>query len=320
MTFFRTAILVCPIACLMAQTPPSPPKPAAPAAPPQPTVTLSAESPTAPPMPAIPPEKVVIAVGEQTLTFAQFQAIVDALPEQYRNAARGPGRRQLADNLVRIIVLAQEGKRRGLDKTPVFQTQADFQTRNILAAITADRMTKELKIGDAEVHTYYDAHKNEFEQVRARHILIRMQGSPVPVKPGQKDLSDADALAKAQELRTKIAGGADFANLAITESDDTGSGAKGGDLGFFRRGQMVPSFEQAAFSLKPGELSEPVKSQFGYHIIKVETHESRTFEEVRPELENKMRPEATQKAMKDLENKATVTLDPELFPAPTPAK
>ena len=110
MTFFRSILWVCPVACLVAQT--TPPRPAPPA---QPTVTMSAENPAGAPMPVVAPNKVVIAVGEEKITFAQFQAIVDALPEQYRNAARGPGRRQLADNLVRIMVLAQEGKRRGLD-------------------------------------------------------------------------------------------------------------------------------------------------------------------------------------------------------------
>ena len=313
MTFFRSLVFVCPIACLMAQTPP--PTPASPS---KPTVTLSAESPGAPSTPAVAPDKVVISVGDQKLTYQQFQAIIDALPEQYRAAARGAGRRQLADNLVRVMVLAQEGKRLGLDTAPSFKTQVEFQTQNILAGLAAERINKETKVSDADVKAYYDAHVNEFEQVHARHILIRFQGSQVPVRPGQKDLGDAEALAKAQELRKKILDGGDFNAIAIQESDDTGSGAKGGDLGTFRHGQMVPSFEQAAFAQKVGEVGEPVKSQFGYHIIKVESHEKRSFEEVRPEIEGRMRPEATQKAFKALEEKANVMVDPEAFPPMTP--
>jgi len=83
-------------------------------------------------------------------------------------------------------------------------------------------------------------------------------------------------------LRKKIQAGADFAELARQESDDAGSGANGGDLGSFRRGQMVPTFEQAAFAMQPGDLSEPVKTPFGYHVIKVEAKESKSFDEVRP--------------------------------------
>ncbi len=270
-------------------------------------------------MPVLPPDKVVISVGDQKLTYAQFQAIIDTLPEQYRASARGPVRTQFAQSLVRAIVLADEAKRRKIDQTDAFRSALAFQTQNILAGMAAEQIQKEAKVDDAAVHAYYYAHKAEFEQVHARHILIRMQGSPVPVRPGQKDLTDAEALAKAQDLRKKIQEGADFGTLAIQESDDTGSGAKGGDLGVFHHQQMVPAFEQAAFALKPGELSEPVKTQFGYHLIKVESHENKTFDEVRPDLEKRMKPELTQKAMEDLVKKATVTLDPELFAAPAPS-
>jgi len=298
----------------MAQTPP--PKPATP---PQPTITMSMQPPPSVPTLVVPPEKVVIAVGEQKITYAQFESIINSLPEQYRVQARGPGRKQFADNLVRVLVLSEEGKRRKLDASDSYKTQAQFQAANVLAGLTFEQITKEAKIEEADLRKYYAEHPAEFEQVHARHILVRMQGSPVPVKPGEKDLSDAEALAKAQELRKKLAAGADFATLAITESDDQGSGAKGGDLGFFHKNQMVPSFEQAAFAMKPGELSEPVKSQFGYHLIKVEAHETKTFDEARPDLEKHMGPEAAQRAMQALERRSAVTLDPDFFgPAATP--
>ena len=180
-------------------------------------------------------------------------------------------------------------------RASAYRTQSMFEDANILANMTYEEIGKNAKLDEADVRKYFEAHKAEFEQVRARHILIRVQGSPSPIRPGQKDLTDAEALAKAQDLRKRIQAGEDFAQLASQESDDTGSGANGGDLGFFRRGQMVPSFEQAAFALQPGELSEPVKTQFGYHVIKVEAKESKSFEEVRPELERRMRPEQAQK-------------------------
>jgi parvulin-like peptidyl-prolyl isomerase len=76
---------------------------------------------------------------------------------------------------------------------------------------------------------------------------------------------------------------------------------------------MVPTFEQAAFAMQPGDLSEPVKSPFGYHIIKVEAKESKSFEEVRPELERRMRPEQAQKVVEELSKKTPVVLDPDFF-------
>ena len=90
-----------------------------------------------------------------------------------------------------------------------------------------------------------------------------MQGSPVPLKTGQKDLTEAEAFAKAQELEKELKGGADFNAIANKESDDSSGGQNGGDLPTFHHGQMVPAFETAAFAMEPGKISEPVKSQFG---------------------------------------------------------
>ncbi len=280
---------------------------------------MSVENAGAAPMPAFPPDKVIIQVGDQKVTFAEFEAIINSLPEQYRAQARGPARTQLVQNIVRTMALAGEGHRRKIDQSEGFKYAAAFQTQNILAGFTAEQLQKEMEIDEPTVRAYYDSHKAEFEQVHARHILIRVQGSTVPARAGQKELTDAEALAKCQELRKKIVGGADFATLAIQESDDTTSGARGGDLGFIHHQQTVPTFEQAAFNLKAGELSEPVKTQFGYHLIKVEARESKTFEEARPELEKRMKPEMVQKFMDDLVKKTPVTLDPELFAAPAPA-
>ncbi|HXS97106.1 MAG TPA: peptidylprolyl isomerase [Candidatus Limnocylindrales bacterium] len=323
MTFFRTMLFVCPAACLLAQTPPpnsSKPQNATPV--PTPTVTLSQEGPKV--GATVPPDRVVLTVGSVKLTSAQFDQIIEILPEQVRAMYRGPARKQLADNLVKLIVLSDEAKRRGLDKTDAFRTQSQFEMNNVLAGLAYSELTKEAKVDDAELHKYYDDHKSEFEQVHARHILIRFQGSQVPVKPGEKDLTDAEALAKAQDIEKQLKGGGDFAAIATKESDDTGSAANGGDVGFFHHGQMVPSFEQAAFALKPGQISEPVKSQFGYHIIKLEAYQAKSFDEVKGELETKLKPEQAQKSMDDLQKKSPVVMDPEFFgtaaPAPTAPK
>lgn len=270
-------------------------------------------------IPTVPPETVVLTVGDVKITAAQFDQIVSTLPPQVQASARGPNRRQFADNLVKVFVLAQEGKRRKLDETPAFKTQLQVQTANALASTTYDQIGKDAKIDEAEVRKYYEEHKGESERVHARHILVRVQGAPMPVRPGQKELTDAEALAKAQELRKKIAGGASFETVAREDSDDATSGMNGGDLGFFGHNQMVPPFEAAAFSLKVGELSEPVKSPFGYHIIKVEGKESKTFEEMRPDIEKKMRPEAAQKALDALQKDTKVNYDATFFAPPAPS-
>ncbi len=261
----------------------------------------------------VPPEKVILTVDDLTITAKQFDEIADGLGDQYRNFVKGPGRKQFADQLVRVLVMAQEGKRRKIDQTPSFQTQVMFNTDQVLASVTAQKINQETKVDPAAVHKYYDDHKVEFQQIHARHILIRFQGSQVGVKPGSKDLTDAEALAKAQDLEKQLRAGGDFAKLAGAESDDTGSAAMGGDLGTFGRGRMVASVDEAAFKLKAGEISEPVKSQFGYHIIKVDSIEDKSFDDAKADIEKKLRPQEATKAMEEIQKNTKVVLDPVFF-------
>lgn len=311
MTLFRSMVLLCPAACLLAQTPPPPPQ----KTPPPPPIGEITKQVDVGKMiaPTVPPERVVITVGDVKITAAQYDQLVDSLPEQYRAMARTTGRKQFADNIVQILVLAQEGQRRKINETSAYKTMSAFQLSNVLAALAVEAMRKEVKVDEADLRKYYDQHKSDFEQAHGAHILIRFQGSQVPLRAGQKDLTDAEALAKAQDLRAKILAGADFADLAKKESDDIGSGNNGGDLGTFKHGQMVPSFDEAAFKLKPGELSEPVKSQFGYHLIKIQTHDFKSFEDARTDIETKVKPDALKAAVEDLSKKSPAVLDPEFF-------
>ena len=169
-------------------------------------------------------------------------------------------------------------------------------------------------VTDADLQTYYTAHKDAYdvkEQVKARHILIT---SP----KGADAKTDAAAKAKAQGILDQLHKGADFAALAKANSDDPGSKDSGGELGFFTTGKMVPPFEKAAFALPVGQVSEPVKSQFGYHLILVEKHESKTLDEVRPEIEKKLRPELAKQAVDNLRKQTPVKVDDSFF-GPGPA-
>jgi peptidyl-prolyl cis-trans isomerase C len=299
-------------ACLFAQAPaPAPAKPPAP----KPTAPAAAAP------AAAPPDKVILTIGDEKMTVAEFDEFIDALPEQYKAMARGAGKRQLAEQLVRVKLLAQEARRRKIDQRPGFKRQVALQTENMLAGALAHAMESEVKPDDATLHRYYDEHKNEFEQVQARHILVRMKGSPAPLPAGKKELTEEEALAKAQELRKKITGGEDFAAVAKAESDDSGSGKNGGELGTFRRGQMTPLFEQAAFAANVGDVTEPVKTPFGYHLIQVEKKTVKSFEETRPDLEKRLKPEQARQAIEEIRKKADVKIDDAFFgPAPAPAR
>jgi peptidyl-prolyl cis-trans isomerase C len=266
--------------------------------------------------PSVPPDEVVLTVGSIKLTAAQFDAIIDTIPEQYRAAARSTGRKPMAENIAKVLVLAQEGKRLKVDESSAFKAQEEFQTMNHLAAAAFNEITNHAQVDDAKLRAFYEQHKAEFEQVHARHILVRVTGSVAPVKPGQKDLSDEEALAKVEQLRKQLLAGADFSALASKESDDAASAARGGELDVFGHGQMVPAFDQAAFSLQPGVISEPVRTPFGYHLIRVDSREPKPFDEVRAQLERRLRPEVAQETVDKLQKSATITFDPNFFGAP----
>ncbi|HEU5022121.1 MAG TPA: peptidyl-prolyl cis-trans isomerase [Bryobacteraceae bacterium] len=207
---------------------------------------------------------------------------------------------------------------------------------------TAD-FQKEAEPTDAEIQSWYDAHKSEFmvpdkrslavivldpvkigagiqitdaqlqkayrdqqsnfqlpERVQARHILLKSDAS-----------NDAAVKAKAEDILKQIRGGADFAKLATEKSEDPGSAQKGGELGWIVRGQTVPEFEKAAFSLKPGETSGLVKTEYGYHIIQVEAHEQahlQPFDEVKTQLAAQLQKEAAAQLMQKLTDQAIDSL------------
>jgi len=287
--------------------------PAPPAAPqPLPPARIGVPAATPAPAPSVPPDKVVITIGEQKLTAGDFEQMVDALPEQFRAAARGPNRRQFAEQLVRIKIMSAEAHKRKLDESPSVQRQLELQRENLLANALYQEISATTKVEEAAARQYYDQHKADFETIEARHILVRAKGSPTALPPGKTERTEEEALARAQELRKKLLAGEDFAALAKAESDDASTGPKGGEL-TVRHGQTVPPFEQAVMSLPVGQISEPVKTQFGYHIIRVEKHETKTFEEVRPDIEKRLRPELARNEVENLRKQAPVTLDDTFF-------
>ncbi len=287
---------------------------------------LLGQNTTAPPKPpavkAMPtPDPVVLTIGSEKITQKQFETFVAALPENLKQQAATPqGKRELARQLGEVKALGQEARRRKLDQDPVTAMQLSLQADSMLANALYQEVLKATVLDDAALAKYYDEHKQEFETVKARHILIRYKGSPVPIKQGKQDLSEEEALAKVNSIKTRLAKGEDFAEVAKTESEDSGTAQTGGDLGTFSRGQMVAAFEQAAFSLPVNTISDPVKTQFGYHLIQVTEHANKTLADVKPQIEQRLKPEQGRAKMDELKKVSPVTLNDAYFgPAEPPA-
>ncbi len=300
-------LMIAPVAVCLAQTPA--PKPATPA-------TTSSAPMKLEDIPGADP--VVLTVGDEKMTKSEFERLLSSMPEQVRARAQGPGKRQIAEQIAELKSLALEAKKRGLDKIPETKELINFQTESLLANTLYREIASGIKPDDAAARAYYEKHAAEYDEVTARHILIRFKGSPVPVRAGEKDLTEEEALAKAQDLRKKLEAGEDFAKLAEANSDDVQSGKQGGSLGSFTKGRMVAQFEEAAFKLPVGTLSEPVKTQFGYHIIKVDKHETAKFEEVKAKIDQKLKPELAQKAAEDIRKQTPVTINDAYFGVASP--
>ena len=324
----RRAVSIVTIAVLAACSRTAPanatPQPAlAPAAsaqsaPPAPAATPQAPAadPAAKPVPAQLPE-VVARVNGEAISGKDLDDAVRAIagragpipPDERDRVYRG-----VLDNMIGYRLMIQEAKAR---KITVPDAEVDAQVAQIRAqfpsdaqfqqALTAQRTTLEAVRNDARdgmsadklveseiaskvavkpeaVTDFYQKNQDKFQQgprVRASHILI---GIPQNADAATKQ----QAKAKADALLKDLKAGKDFAAAAKENSQDPGSAPNGGDLGYFEKGQMVPPFEQAAFALKAGEMSEVVESQFGYHIIKVaDKQESRVvpLEEAKGQIE-----------------------------------
>ncbi len=164
--------------------------------------------------------------------------------------------------------------------------QAQIEHGMAIQKLIDEEVADKIKISDEETKSYYDANPQLFqqpEQVKASHILIKVDANAT-------DAQKAEARKKIKEVQQKVQKGEDFATLAKTYSEGP-SGPRGGDLGYFRRGQMVKPFEAVAFSLKLNETSDIVETRFGYHLIKVvgkKPAKKMTYAEVKDRLNDRL--------------------------------
>ncbi|MFA4919654.1 MAG: peptidylprolyl isomerase [Thermodesulfovibrionales bacterium] len=211
---------------------------------------------------------VLAIVGNRTISLADLERIMKFYPEERQKAfADNPRNKDmLLRRIVQGIVLSDLAKKEGFDKDPIIREQLSLSENDFLAIeFVKQKTSKDISVTDKDIETYYKTHPDEFkvkEQVLASHILIK-----VDTTASEEDKKKA--MAKAEDLLKRVKAGEDFAKLATEFSDDPSGKAKGGDLGYFSRGRMVKEFEDAAFALKPGEISDIVTTKYGYHIIKV---------------------------------------------------
>ena len=247
--------------------------------------------------------QILARVDEEVITLAEFNERISRLPEQYQ-AVINKNKQRFLDDYVMELLIYKEAIRRGLDKQKdAREVLREARRKILMAKYIEEEVEKKIVVQEAELRDYYEKNRDKFlvpERMRASHILVKTEE-------------------KAKELLDKLSGGAAFEELATTESIDL-TNRRGGDVGYFTKGQLVPEFEEACEKLNVGEISPAVKTSFGYHIVKLtdrKSAHSKEFEEVKEEIEKEMtslkRREKFSRIVEELKNKASIEINSELL-------
>ncbi len=199
-------------------------------------------------------EKKVLAVVEgREITQEDLELVIQSLnPKQANQFQSEEGKQRLLQELVNQELIYLDAVEKGLESNFDYQRSLKKMKENFLKQYAMNAMFQQAEVSDEEIQAFYEENPDQFqqpEQTKASHILV-------------------DEEEEAKKIKDELDNGASFEEKA-QEASGCPSSQKGGDLGYFSKGKMVPEFEAVAMDLKPGEISEPVKTQFGYHIIKV---------------------------------------------------
>ncbi|MBW2121572.1 MAG: peptidylprolyl isomerase [Deltaproteobacteria bacterium] len=281
----------------------------------------------------LPSEKKVAVVDGSAITEEQLDTEMSRVRQMFASRGRHLSdsqlsaiRKQVLESLINRELLYRESQRRAIrvDQTAVdkemgnlrkgFSSEAEFKSALSQMNLGEDTLRSQIEremaiqqlidgqvsgkitVSEKECREYYDSHPRFFrrpEQVRASHILVK-------VDPRAGEAQKAEARRKIESIQEKLRKGGDFAALA-KEFSQGPSAPRGGDLNYFKRGDMAKPFEDAAFALKPGEVSDIVETRFGYHIIKVTGRKPETtiaYDDVREKIEAFLRSEKTQQETK----------------------
>ena len=249
--------------------------------------------------------KPLATVNGSTITEADLKVAEEDIGSTIPRGDEAQKRKYLVDYLVDLKLLAQAGEKQKLADKPEFARKlAYLRDRALMEGMMAQEAVG--AVSEEKLKSFYDeAIKGlpKDEEARARHILV----------PTEEE---------AKKIAEKLKSGEDFAKLAMELSKDPGSGKEGGDLGYFTKERMVKEFSDAAFALKPGEVSAPVKSQFGWHVIKLEDKRVKpapALADVKEELTRYLTQKAQQEMILKYRGEAKIELADEFKPAAAPA-
>ena len=231
-------------------------------------------------------QEILATVAGEVITEADVNAFIQNMPKEQQMYASNPQfRQQIVDQLINYRLFSKYAEDMKMDETAEFEAALNNARKEILASMAISETVKAVEVTEEDMKAFYEENSNYFEKgatVSAKHILVKEED-------------------KCQEILEEIIAGKVFEEAAQQYSTCP-SGQKGGDLGEFGKGQMVKEFEEAAFAAEIGQVVGPVKTQFGYHLIKVEAKNEATvtpFEEVKEQIRRNLMQQKQNKAYAD---------------------
>ncbi|HEY6390937.1 MAG TPA: peptidylprolyl isomerase [Bryobacteraceae bacterium] len=300
-------------AALLSGQPPQPPK-IAPGTPAQ----IVPAPPPAPAAPAIAPDSIVLESAGKKYTAAEVDKLIEALPTQYRQAAKTDPK--VMSQVFWITRLVEEAEKAGLDKKSPYKEQLEYNRMQLLAQAHLYVYGNNINVTPEDQEQYYKANSGKFKQSKVRVIYLTF--NPAPDKPGageKKLRTEAEAKAKIEDLRKQIVAGADFGKLARENSDDKTSAVKDGEFGIMKPSSTYPEpIKAAVFGLKQGEVSEPVRQPNGFYLIRVDEIIVQPLQEVATEIYQQIKTERLDDYNKKLQLQYQVKVEnPAYFSPPT---
>ena len=262
--------------------------------------------------------KVLVTIDKDSITTDEFNKELDKIPMNMKMmVASESGKKSYLDRLIIKKLLMREATKSNIENEKEFQARlADIKEQLVIESLLKKKLNADAKLTDEELKKYYEANKEKFKkekEINTRHILLKTEE-------------------EAKQIKEKLLSGEDFAELAKKYSIDPNAKSTGGEVGFHPKGTVLPEYEEAAFKLtKVGQVSNIVKSQFGYHIIRLEGAKPPAyvpFEEVKDfikqQLVQERQKELIEKYIEDLKKTAKITINENLLkeekPPATPEK
>lgn len=233
--------------------------------------------------------KALAIINGKEITASEFDLRWSQLPEFARKTYAGPdGRKKFLEELITRELLLQEARKRGIDRDRTLVERVErFKERSVLDNLMREEVDSRITVTQEEVKAYFAANPGSFtapDELRASHILVK---------------TEEDAL----DVKKRLDQGEDFPALAKKMSLDLATRFKGGDLGTIKKGQTIPQFEKTLLALKVGEISHPVATQFGYHIIKLNDRTAGaplSFEDAKDQVKEQIQIEKKRKRFDEL--------------------